>query len=47
MSIYRFIDSKEIATHLMNTGYAFSMPEAAFLIYHSRRDVEGKVLRLA
>lgn len=36
MSIYQFIDSKDIATYLDGIDYAFTMPEAAFLIYRSR-----------
>lgn len=36
MDICRFINSRDVATYLKDIGYAFSMPEAAFLVYRSR-----------
>ena len=39
MDIYRFMNSRDIAKHLQGMGYKFSMPEAAFLIYLSRKAI--------
>lgn len=37
MDIYQFIDSKDIRNYLQDMKYKFTVPEAAFLIYMSRR----------
>ena len=33
MDIYRFIDSRDMREHLQKLNYAFTTPEAAFLVY--------------
>ena len=33
MDIYRFIDSRDMREHLQKLNYAFTPPEAAFLVY--------------
>lgn len=33
MNIYRFIDSRDMRKHLQKLNYAFTAPEAAFLVY--------------
>lgn len=35
MDIYRFFNSRDVANHLREIGYEFSMPEAAFVVYLS------------
>lgn len=37
MDVLRFIDSKDIREHLRNIGYEFSTPEAAYLVWQSRK----------
>ena len=32
MDIYRFIDSRDMREHLQKLNYAFTTPEAAFLV---------------
>lgn len=34
MDVFRFIDSRDIREHLRKTGYQFTTPEAAFLVWH-------------
>lgn len=35
MDFYQFIDSKDIREHLKTLNYQFTVPEAAFLVYHN------------
>ena len=35
MDIYRFFNSKDVASYLRGIGYEFSMPEASFIVYCS------------
>ena len=36
MDIYRFIDSRDMREHLQKLNYAFTPPEAAFLVYRCK-----------
>ena len=36
MDIYRFIDSRDMREHLQKLNYAFTPPEAAFLVYRGK-----------
>lgn len=36
MDIYRFIDSRDLREHLQKLNYAFTTPEAAFLVYRCK-----------
>ena len=36
MDIYHFIDSRDMREHLQKLNYAFTPPEAAFLVYRCK-----------
>ena len=36
MDIYRYIDSRDMREHLQKLNYAFTPPEAAFLVYRCK-----------
>lgn len=42
-SIYEFINSRDVRKYLLEINYQFTTPEAAFVVYWSKKPVKDKI----